>query len=136
MPFVLDASVALAWFFQDETTAFSESVLERLNDDRAVTPAIWPLEVANVISLAERRGRTTTAKSREFTRVLTSLPIDVAPIVLDDALGRVLDLARAHQITSYDAAYLVLAIREGLPIATLDSRIRAVAETVGVAVVE
>jgi predicted nucleic acid-binding protein len=132
VPFVLDASVTLSWCFADEITPFSDSVLARLARDLALVPSIWPLEVANVLRGAERRGRLTPAETTRYADLLYALPIEVLPVSLNQALGAILSLARSHEITSYDASYLALAAQEGLALATLDARLSAAAERAGV----
>ena len=130
MPFVLDASVALAWCFEDEATSHTDGVLERLAKDSAVTPSLWELEVVNVLLLAERRGRISESQTARFVALLTQLPIHVDSAGPD--LGAVLAAGRHHGLTAYDAAYLVLAEREGIPLATVDGKLRAAAKAAGV----
>ena len=132
MPFVLDASVALAWSFRDEQNAYAHRMLRRLEDDPAVVPVVWLLEVANGLLVAERRGRLTAADVAQVYGTLADLPIEWSDLTLDQALGPVLDLARAHGLSAYDAAYLELAMREGLQLATQDEALRAATQRVGV----
>ena len=136
MPFVVDASLALAWHFEDEISEYADRVLERLREDRALVPSIWPLEVANALVVAERRGRLSSAKVARAVELFQELPVFVWEVAAQEALGPVLDLARAQGLTAYDAAYLELAMREGLPLATQDNDLRAAAEGVGVPLVE
>ncbi len=136
MPFVIDASVALAWHFDDEPSDYADRVLERLREDQSLVPAIWLLEVANALVVAERRGRLTSAKVARAVELFLELPISPQDIVAPLALGPVLDLARAQGLSAYDAAYLELAMREGLPLATQDGRLRAAAGRVGVPLVD
>jgi predicted nucleic acid-binding protein len=136
MAFVLDASVALAWHFEDEASAYADRVLERLREDDALVPAIWPLEVANGLLAAERRSRLSPADVAAAQGVLSDLPITVNTQTLAEALGSVLDLARAQGLSAYDAAYLDLAMREGLALATQDDDLRAAATRVGVALID
>lgn len=131
---VLDASVALSWCFKNEATATGDRVLERLVLDAASVPAIWHLEIANVLALSERCGRITPAGSGEFMALLETLAIVVDEETPSRALGRVLDLARAEQLTAYDAAYLELAIRLGVPLASKDADLCDAAERLGVSV--
>jgi predicted nucleic acid-binding protein len=133
--FVVDASVTLAWCFEDETTDDSEALLRRLGTERGVAPAHWPLEVANGLRFAERRGRLDAQKLITARSVLTGLPIDVTVMDLEAALI-ILDLARAQGLTAYDAAYVDLAVSRGLGLATIDERLAAVCRTVGVPLVE
>jgi predicted nucleic acid-binding protein len=133
---VLDASVTLAWCFPEESTAFTEGVLDLLAARaEAATPAIWPFEVANALLMAERRKRITAAQVTSVLQRIASLPIRVEPIRVDRAFGQILAAARAEKLTDYDAAYLELAMREGLPLATLDEQLKQSARSVGVALV-
>jgi len=131
---VLDASVAFAWCFQNESTAASDRVLERLEAEDASVPSIWHLEIANVLALSERRERITPARSTEFVALLESLMITVDEETSIRALGRVLDLARSERLSAYDAAYLELAMRLGVPLATKDKALGDAAERLGVTV--
>lgn len=136
MAFVLDASVALAWFLADEATPRTEAVLERLHGSEATVPVVWPLEVANAFLMAERRQRITPSQTALAVGNLTALPITVDDGALVEAWGAVLRLARDHGLTTYDASYLELALRLGLPLATQDARLGAAAQRVGVPLVE
>jgi predicted nucleic acid-binding protein len=129
---VLDCSVAMAWCFDDEADAMADALLSSLAEREAIVPAIWPLEIANVLALAEKKGRITNAGSAKFIGTLQSLPIQVDEQTAERALGEILSLARSFQITAYDAAYLELALREGGSIATLDARLRTAAQSAGV----
>lgn len=131
--FVLDGSITLAWFFEDETNAYAESVEDSLVSAAAVVPALWPLEVANGLLVGERRKRTTEAKASEFIVLLGALPIRIDGETASRAWQETLRLARTHKLSAYDAAYLELAIRRGLPLATLDENLKAAAAAVGVA---
>ena len=133
MPFVLDASVTLAWCFEDEATPRTEAILDLLADDSAIAPALWELAVSNVLLLAERRGRLTESQSARFVALLAQLPILVDTASVD--MGSVLAVGRRHQLTAYDSAYLVLAQREGLPLATSDEKLQAAAQAAGVPLV-
>jgi predicted nucleic acid-binding protein len=97
-----------------------------------MVPHLWGLEVANVLLVAERRGRISTEDVNRACTNLLSLPIAVDPVARDRALTTVLRLARLHGLTSYDAAYLELAIRHDLSIATLDAALTVAAESEGV----
>jgi predicted nucleic acid-binding protein len=132
----LDASLALAWFVTEETTAYTEGVLDLLlNGAQALAPAIWPFEVANALLVGERRRRFTVAQVTAVLERLAALPITVEPVQSDRAFGAVLSVARQEQLTEYDAAYLELALREALPLATLDRELRRAAENSGIALV-
>lgn len=133
---VLDASVTLAWCFAEESTAYTEGILDLLaTGTEAATPAIWPFEVANALLMAERRKRITLTQVTSMLQRIASLPISVEPIVLDRAFGQVLAAARSQKLTEYDAAYLELAMRENLPLATLDEQLKQAARSVGVSLV-
>jgi predicted nucleic acid-binding protein len=134
MPVVLDASVTLAWLFDDEhdfdrIAAGSLQIVER---DGALVPTIWVLEVANGLRNGERRGRFEQREVARFTNRISVLSIDVDDIDRDYAFGPLLAVARQYNLSVYDATYLDLAIREGLPIATLDRALERAAHEAGV----
>ncbi len=120
--FVLDCSVTMAWCFEDETDRYSEAVLTALSGGGAIVPSLWSLEVANVLLVSERRGRLSRGDGQRFLELLAGLPITVSPFAPEAA--EVLALARAHRLSAYDAAYLSLALRTRLPIATRDRALR------------
>jgi predicted nucleic acid-binding protein len=130
--FVLDASVAAAWFFPDEAAEYTEAMLERLRGSGAVVPEIWFREIANVLLAAERRQRLTEAQTARLLQFLQSLPISVTEREPNGAMEAVLALGREQNLSAYDASYLELAMREGLPLATQDRRMQAAAQRVGV----
>ena len=132
--FVVDNSVVLAWCFEDETNAYTERVLDQVPQAQAIVPAIWPFEVANVLLLAERRDRLTQARTAHFAELLQALPIEIEQAAIAGNFGAVLNVGRAHRLTAYDAAYLELAARRGLALATQDSRLRKAAAAAGVKV--
>ena len=132
--FVLDASITLAWCFEDEATPVSHIALERLAAETASVPSIWHVEVANVLALAERRRRITLAESAEFIARLENLIIEVDEETWSRAFTRILELAREQRLTAYDAAYLELAMRLGVPLASKDRDLCDAAERVGVTV--
>ena len=131
MPFVLDASIVHAWAF-DERQRAADDARERLCDDRAAAPSLWWFEVRNGLVMAERRGRLTQRETALFLRELSRLAValDVAP-----QEARVLALARRHRLTVYDTAYLELALRERLPLATLDRALAEAARAEGVSLI-
>ncbi len=131
--FVLDGSVTLAWAFEDETDAYAEAAADSLAGGTGVVPALWPLEVANGLRVGERRKRTSEAKVAQFLALLRSLPIAVDDETALRAWQDTLHLARAHGLSVYDAAYLEIAVRRGLPLATLDDDLKAAAAAAGVA---
>jgi predicted nucleic acid-binding protein len=127
MQWVFDASVTMAWCFDDERTAATDALLMRLATTPATVPQIWPLEVANVLALAVRKGRLTPAKRGQFIALLESAPVHVDAATAGAAFGATLALADAHALTVYDAADLELAKRFALPLATLDADLRTAA---------
>jgi predicted nucleic acid-binding protein len=129
--FVVDASVAIAWLFEDEATPETEAVLDRLAHEEAHAPGLWELEVANVVLFAERRGRLSEAASARIIERLRGLPIRLSPN--SPRLHHVLEVGRRYGLTSYDAVYLTLAQQLNLPLATLD---RDLATAAGLADVE
>ena len=132
--FVLDASVTLAWCFPEESTTHTEAILDLLaNGAEAIAPPIWPFEVANALLAGERRKRVTVAQVTSLLSRIAELPISVDPVRVDRAFERILSFARQEQLTEYDAAYLELALRESLPLATLDDRLRQAARSAGIA---
>jgi len=131
--FVLDGSVTLAWFFEDETSDYAESVQNSLEKATAVVPSLWRLEIANALVVGERRKRSTEAKNALFLSLLSTLPISPDGETWLRAWQESMTLARSHALSVYDAAYLELALRRGLPLATLDGPLQAAAKAVGVA---
>lgn len=125
---VLDCSVTMAWLFEDEQTPTTEKLLEEIaNGRKAVVPALWPLEVANVLLVAERRNRIDKQRVAQFWELLHKLNIEVeeyASLQLGRSIGM---LARKHKLSSYNAAYLELAIRRELPLISLDKKLVAAA---------
>ena len=132
--FVLDASVTLAWGFEDEANSYTDGVLEALARAQALTPLIWPMEVGNALLSAERRGRLTQAETVQFLTLVQQLPIVVEAEAPERFLGEVLALAREQGLSTYDASYLDLAMRLGLPLATQDEGLRQAAARSGVKV--
>jgi predicted nucleic acid-binding protein len=129
VPYVLDASVAASWCFHDETDSRADAALGRLGNDRALVPIHWWFEIRNVLLVGERRKRTSEQYTRWFLARLERLPIDLAPLPEPHA---VFDLGRRHGLTFSDAAYLELARRESLALATLDGELAAAARSEGV----
>lgn len=132
MSFVLDASVALSWCFEDGTNEYADRVLEALKEAEAIVPQLWALEVAQGLLVAERRRRIDAAKADGFIRMLLALPIAVDPGSRSGPLREVWQLARARHLSVYDAAYLDLAVRHALPLATRDERLGTAAHSEGV----
>lgn len=130
MPIVVDTSVTMAWCFEDEATDRTDAVLDQLRREEAAVPALWQLEVANVLLVAERRGRITEAQAARFLDLLARLPIRVDISQTDTSA--VLAAGRRHDLSAYDAAYLVLAERLAAPLATLDDRLMVACRAAGV----
>ena len=131
--FVLDASIAVGWCFADEATPVADALLDRLaEDEEAAAPSLWPIEVANALAIAERRGRLDVAGLRRSLTLLKQLEIAIDTEAADRAFGDLLDLARSERLTVYDAAYLELALRLGVPLASKDAHLRQAATRLGV----
>jgi len=133
---VVDSSVTLTWCFEDEHTAASLALLEQVVEHGAVAPTLWPLEVLNALVMAERRKRVDAAQRQRLTGFLRDLPIALDEETAAQAWSATVQLAERHRLTVYDAAYLELAQRRGLPLASFDSDLRGAAEAAGVALVE
>jgi len=129
---VLDSSVTLAWIYDEETTAGVRHVFDLVISNGAWVPALWRLEVANVLQMSVRRQRTDAAFRNEALADLGLLPISVDQETDRQAWGATLLLAERRRLTLYDAAYLELAQRRALPMATLDVELRAAAQAEGV----
>lgn len=132
MGFVIDASVTLTWCFADERTPATESLLDRVAEERVVAPALWISETTNALLSAIRRGRVTPDHASQLQSLLTDLPIEIDTAPSDRRA--LLDMARRHALSAYDATYLLLAQRTALPLATLDARLREAATVEGVPV--
>lgn len=133
---VLDCSIVMPWCFASEATPLTQKVLDRMVVESAIVPVIWFLEVANVLAMAEKRNRISAIDSDKFLRLLDELLIESDEGCVTRSFTQLLPLSRSHQLTTYDAAYLELAQRLGLPLATLDNKLIAAARNAGVAVVE
>ena len=133
MFFVLDCSMAMPWCLEDEANHQSDAVLISLEYRRAIVPSHWALEVANVLAVCERRKRVTDARITEFLGFLGGLPVDVDDFTHAQAFGEILSLARRHQLSVYDAAYLELALRRAAPLASLDNKLNDIAGELGIA---
>src|SRR4030067_1913649 len=126
--FVVDNSVVMSWCFQDQANDYADRVLGQLMDATAYVPSVWPLEVVNVLLSAERRSYISEADSVRFINLLSQLPILVYQEGTEKGMKDLLALARAHELSSYDASYLDLAMKKGLPLATLDKKLRRAAQ--------
>ena len=131
MPFVLDNSVVTGWYLPEQATAYAQSVANRLESDKALVPMLWQLELANVLKTACTRGKLDLDTARQILDALGRLPIEIDT---SPAPGQrqLFELAMRYQLSSYDAAYLELAMRHGLPIATEDLHLKEAAMAAGV----
>ena len=133
---VPDASATLTWCFEDEAMAWTDALLADLRTGgEAIVPAHWPAEVANALLIAVRRGRISREKTNRIFLDLRALPIRIDPKGSETLFDQVFKLADHYRLTIYDAGYLELAIREGLPLATLDKELRMAARASGVPLV-
>jgi predicted nucleic acid-binding protein len=130
--FVLDCSVTAAWCIGGEANPSTDRLLDYLRSGEALVPALWPLEISNVLLMAERRHRLTRAQSFQCLEMLRSLPVVVDESTSSRAMGDILSLARDQDLSVYDASYLELSIREALPLATRDKVLAGAAKRCGV----
>lgn len=135
MSFVLDTSVTMRWFFGDgqpQELAYAGKVLDAMKHANAFVPVTWGLEVANVIAKAEANALVTEARSSAFLEMLEGVDIEVDVATFAHALSDTLQLARRYKLSAYDASYLELALRSGIPLATLDEDLQKAARKAGV----
>jgi predicted nucleic acid-binding protein len=130
--FIADASLAMAWCFEDEATPATRKLLRDSSDRSILVPAWWYVEITNVLALAERKGRINVNQATDFITVIEALDVEIDVGVPLRAFTDLLPLCRSHALTSYDAIYLDLARRRKLPLATLDEPLRKVAKKLGV----
>jgi predicted nucleic acid-binding protein len=130
MAFVVDASVVAAWFLPNQAIPYTDRALSRLASEPVRVPCLWPFEFANILAVLERRKRLTRAQAVGILERLALLPltVDAAP----PTVTRLLELAREHGLSAYDAGYLELALRLGVPVASRDGPLRAAAERAGI----
>lgn len=129
---VIDASVALAWCFPDEKSAYAERVLEGLEGRTVLVPAVWALEVANGLLVGERRKRIGQADILRFAELLEAVAVQEIALPLSAHIGSVLPLAREYKLSAYDASYLDMAMRSGAELATADEALETAARSAGV----
>lgn len=134
MAFVLDCSVTMAWVFPDEATEETGRLRDSLIEGRAYVPAIWPIEVGNVLRVATGRGRISRDEWGRIRNNLEALPIEIDQLSTSRIWGSVLELAHERRLSVYDAMYLELAVRMQLPLATLDRALAAAGRAAGVEV--
>lgn len=127
----------MAWCFADEATRFTERVLDLFSKAAEVfVPALWPFELANALLSAERRKRITVAQATGLLTRIGGLPVTIDPPQISRAFDQILSVARQRNLTVYDAAYLELAVRRGLPLATLDAALRQAAVAAGIVLID
>ena len=134
MSFVVDGSVALAWCFIDEQTQPVMDLLDRVTETGAFAPSLWPLEVLNALLMAERRRRVDPARQKRSAEFLRALPVTLDAETTEHAWTITAELASRHHLSVYDAAYLELAQRRKLPLATLDRDLIKAAKALGTTV--
>jgi len=125
--FVLDNSVIMAWCFEDESNDYSERMLSALISSAGLVPSIWPLEITNVLLVAERRKRLSKTDATRFLSLVNNLPIQVIQEEPERITKEIFTLAREQHLSTYDASYLDLALRHDLPLATQDEKLRKAA---------
>lgn len=135
--FLLDSSIALSWCFEDEVEPGAEAMLDALTTRQweAVVPALWFLEIANVLLLSEKRGRLTRSRRTDYLQILQDLPITSVAIPEARAYGALLNLAERYDLTIYDSCYLDLALEKHYPLATKDAALEKAAKKAGVPIV-
>lgn len=131
---VIDSSIALTWCFEDEASPETDMLLEQVRDDGAIVPGLWHLELSNVLLQAEKRGRIGTGDVVIRLALIAELPILVDQETTARAWREILTLARTEGLTTYDATYLELAVRRGLPLLTKDQELARAAKRLGVGV--
>lgn len=129
MAFVLDASVSAVWALADESSPVAEIAYSLLKNEIALVPPLWWYEVRNLLIVNERRQRMTVADSTHYLELLSSFPIQIDPTEDEKAIFR---FARQYRLSFYDAAYLAVAERNRIPLATLDKALKAAAQAAGV----
>lgn len=132
MTIVLDASLTLSWYFEDERTPAADALLDRVTEAGAVVPVLWRLEVANGLQVAIRRKRCDTAFRDRALAELSCLPISVDAETDGFAWTATLKLADRFGLSVYDACYLELAQRQNVPLGTLDAPLRTAAVALGI----
>lgn len=130
--FVLDCSLTMTWCFSDEATSHTRSALKGLESSIALVPSLWPYEVGNILVVAQRRNRISRAQCETFLALLAQLPIEISSAPNLNSITHIVDIARDYGLSAYDAAYLELSLRHGVPIATLDKGLRKAAKAAGI----
>ena len=129
---VIDASVALAWCFQDEASEYADGVLVALEGLAILVPALWSAEITNAVLMAERRKRVKQPEIRRFVELLDGLTVIMDSQSVAENVSNILPIAREYGLSAYDAAYLDVAVRHGVPLATLDSALQKAGRKAGI----
>ena len=134
MTIVVDASIALAWCFEDEASEEADAVAQNIIENGGLVPSLFHLELANALLQAERKGRISASEIAQRLDLIAQMPLETDPQTAGRAWNETLSLARTHKLTSYDAAYLELASRKGAALATKDKLLASAAQQLGVAI--
>jgi len=129
---VIDASVALAWCFPDEANEYADTVLLAVESQSIIVPAIWAVEITNALVVGERRKRIRQPEVRRFVELMNGLSVVEDRQPFSDTVSNVLPLSREYDLSAYDAAYLDVANRHGMPLATLDAALRKACTMAGI----
>jgi predicted nucleic acid-binding protein len=129
---VIDASVTLAWCFPDEASEYADGVLVALEGHAILVPALWSIEITNAVLVAERRKRVKQSEMRRFVELLDGLTVIMDSQSVTESVSNILPIAREYGLSAYDAAYLDVAIRHGVPLATLDSALQKAGRKAGI----
>ncbi len=135
MAFVIDCSATMPWILKHDPTGYANEILSSFKESQAVVPELWFLEVSNVLVVYERRGRLGAEESTRFTSLLQELPISIDEGTSYRVFAKIINVARDYELSSYDATYLELAMRQALPLATLNVALRTAAQEAGVEVI-
>lgn len=130
--FILDCSTTMAWCFADETNEQADTILNLLKDTKAFVPNIWSLEVINVLRVGERKKRISIDQSNNFISLINTLPIEIDMGVNELPNRKILEISRKYLLSAYDASYLELAIRKGIPFSSFDKILCAAAKKAGI----
>lgn len=134
--FVIDNSIVMSWFFEEEHNKKSQEVLDQLSSNQACVPSLWPYELANALFVAEKTKGIKEADSTAFINDLKTLPIVIENNNFEGITKDILSISREHRITVYDACYVELALRKDLPLASFDKDVLAVCEKIGIKLLE
>lgn len=133
MLFVLDCSVAISWCLEDEQNNYADTIFEIiLEEHQALVPAFFWSEITNVMWVAERRSRNTKEQTKIAMAMLQALPIIIDSKPINETMTATLDFARQYNLSAYDSAYLELAVRKGLLLATIDGKLANAARNLSI----